>query len=150
MKAIIRYANSHLWPPVGLQEDIHVLAQSIRDHLSFGAEPGKALKGTLVQKLSVVYSFIKIWKNFILIQCLFSCSPKYKHATKAQASNLSLKCFGQKSNGMFRIIITYLHIMDAAIHAIRATQRTLRTCVTVDSGCGRHGAMILTKPKHSN
>ena len=25
MKAIIRYANSHLWPLVGLQELIHVL-----------------------------------------------------------------------------------------------------------------------------
>ena len=59
------------------------------------------------------------------------------HATKAETSNLSLKCFGQKSNGIFRIIITYLHIMDAAIHAIRATPRTLRTCMTVNSGCGR-------------
>lgn len=27
--------------------------------------------------------------------------------------------------------------MDAAIHAIRATPGTLRTCMTVNSGCGR-------------
>ena len=61
-------------------------------------------------KVSFVAVALDYGIYLLFIAALFLISSKYKHATEDKASILSLKCFGQKSNGIFRIIITYLHI----------------------------------------